>query len=228
MKPSLLLFLLWVSFCVLPDALSFTAAAEPEGERVKTSLQVLYDFSSTSGPIIKDRSGAGKPVNLVIGGANSVRRSEGSLEVHRKTLIQSGKEASRLIESIRRSGAVSIEAWIRPSNTTLDGPARIITLSENSSNRNFTLGQERDRYVLRLRTTKTSANGQPSLDSGNRTLSPVLTHVIYTRARGGLARIYINGKKNVEKNIGGNPSNWNGAYRLAPVSYTHLTLPTKA
>ena len=215
MKPRLLLFLLSTAFYMLPAALSSTAAAEPEGERVKTSLQVLYDFSSTSGPIIKDRSGAGKPVNLVIGGANSVRRSEGSLEVHRKTLIQSGKEASRLIESIRRSGAVSIEAWIRPSNTTLDGPARIITLSENSSNRNFTLGQERDRYVLRLRTTKTSANGQPSLDSGNRTLSPVLTHVIYTRARGGLARIYINGKKNVEKNIGGNPSNWNGAYRLA-------------
>jgi mono/diheme cytochrome c family protein len=188
---------------------------EQDDGRVKSGLQVIYDFSLSAGPVVKDRSGAGRPVDLVIAGSSAVRRSSGSLEVRSKTLIQSGKEASRLVESIRSSGSVSIEAWIRPAKTTLDGPARILTLSKDSTNRNFTLGQEKDRYVLRLRTTKTSSNGLPSLDSSNQSLTPAVTHVVYTRARGGLARIYINGKKNVEKKIGGSPSNWDGAYRLA-------------
>ena len=193
------------------------AAPQPEQDsgRARNGLQVLYDFGLSAGPVVKDRSGAGKPINLTIAGANSVRRADGSLEIRSKTLVQSGKEASRLVESIRRSGAVSIEAWIRPSKTTLDGPARIVTLSQDSTNRNFTLGQEKDRYVLRLRTTKTSSNGLPSLDSSNRSLTPGLTHLIYTRARDGLARIYINGKKNIEKKIQGDLSNWNSSYRLA-------------
>ncbi len=189
--------------------------AEQDAERARSGLQVLYDFNLSAGPVVKDRSGAGRPIDLAISGSSAVRRSGGSLEVRSKTRIQSGKEASRLVESVRNSGAVSIEAWIRPSKTTLDGPARILTLSQDSTNRNFTLGQERDRYVLRLRTTKTSSNGLPSLDSSNRSLTPSVTHFVYTRTRSGLARIYINGKKNVEKNIGGSLSNWDGAYRLA-------------
>ena len=210
----LLLLQLTGGFLLL-SPLQASPQAEQDDGRTGSGLQVLYDFSLSAGPVVKDRSGAGRPIDLVIGGPSAVRRSSGSLEVRSKTRIQSGKEASRLVESIRSSGSVSIEAWIRPSKTTLDGPARILTLSKDSTNRNFTLGQEKDRYVLRLRTTKTSSNGLPSVDSSNRSLTPSVTHVVYTRARGGLARIYINGKKNVEKNIGGSPSNWDGAYRLA-------------
>ncbi|MEC9032089.1 MAG: LamG-like jellyroll fold domain-containing protein, partial [Planctomycetota bacterium] len=213
--PYRLLLLQLTGALLLLAPLKANPQAEQSVGRTRSGLQVLYDFNLSTGPVVKDRSGAGSSIDLVISGSNSVRRSSGSLEVRSKTRIQSGKEASRLVNSIRSSGAVSIEAWIRPSKTTLDGPARILTLSKDSTNRNFTLGQEKDRYVLRLRTTKTSSNGLPALDSSNRSLTPSVTHVVYTRTRGGLARIYINGKKNVEKNIGGSPSNWNGAYRLA-------------
>ena len=214
-NPSWFLCLRWATCCLACGTLQAAPQSEKESERVESGLQALYDFSSSTGPLVRDRSGAGRPIDLTIAKASSVRRSEGSLEVRSKTLIQSGKDASRLVESIRRSGAVTIEAWVRPANTALDGPARIVTLSENSTNRNFTLGQEKDRYVLRLRTTKTSSNGLPSLDSGNGSLTPALTHFVYTRARGGLAQIYINGRKNAEKRIEGSPSNWNGSYRFA-------------
>ena len=132
--------------------------SEQDSERTRHGLQVLYDFALSAGPVVRDRSGAGKPVNLTIAGNNSVRRASGSLESRKKTLVQSGKEASRLVESIRRSGALSIEAWVRPANKSLDGPVRSVTLSRDSTNRNFTLGQEKERYVLRLRTTNTSSS----------------------------------------------------------------------
>ncbi|MCH2585004.1 MAG: hypothetical protein MK138_09570, partial [Planctomycetes bacterium] len=181
MKPTKTLYLL--SCLQLPASLLMVTilAAGPQSEqdsgRARHGLQVLYDFALSAGPVVKDRSGAGKPVNLTIAGNNSVRRASGSLEIRKKTLVQSGKEASRLVESIRRSGALSIEAWVRPANKSLDGPVRIVTLSRDSTNRNFTLGQEKDRYVVRLRTTNTSSNGLPSLDSSNRSLTPALTHL---------------------------------------------------
>lgn len=39
------------------------------------------------------------------------------------------------------------------------GPARIVTNSASATSRNFTLGQDGDRLILRLRTTRSGANG---------------------------------------------------------------------
>ena len=60
---------------------------------------------------------------------------------------------------------MTIEAWIKPANTTQAGPARIVTLSKDPSSRNFTLGQKAGVYEVRFRTTTTSPNGEPSLSS---------------------------------------------------------------
>ena len=59
-----------------------------------------------------------------------------------------------------------MEAWVTPAQEVQSGPARIVTLSQDHVNRNFTLGQEEDAYELRLRTTETSDNGLPSLIAG--------------------------------------------------------------
>ncbi len=206
---------------VCADILESTRAADDAKTsasgtvRVRSGLQALYDFSSTSGPIVKDRSGAEQPVNLRISNLKSVRRSAGSLEVRGKTLIRSQKPASRMIEAIRRSGEITIEAWIRPAKINQNGPARIVTLSKNSGERNFTVGHDGDRFDVRLRTTKTSVNGNPSLYSARKSLAAKLTHVAYTRDRSGRARIYINGKQRGERKIAGATSNWNRSYQLA-------------
>jgi len=183
--------------------------------RVRSGLIVLYDFASTSGLIVKDRSGVGKPIDLKITNPDSVRRMEGSLEILEETLIRSPKPASRLNASIRISGEITIEAWLRPSNISQKGPARIVSLSQNGSQRNFTLGQDGDKYDVRLRTSKTSSNGIPSVSSGGKILTPELTHVVYTRDRTGRTRIYINGEMNVEKTVRGATTQWPGSYHLA-------------
>ncbi|MDH3584134.1 MAG: LamG domain-containing protein, partial [Phycisphaerae bacterium] len=162
-------------------------------KRVGRGLQVFYDFASPTGAVVRDRSGAGAPVHLRITEPKSVRRTAGALEVRGDTLIRSDQSATRLTEAIRRSARITLEAWIRPARTDLVGPARIVTLSADTSRRNFTLGQEADRYDVRFRAAGTSENGIPSLASPARSLAPKLTHLAYTRDRAGRARIYING-----------------------------------
>ena len=182
--------------------------------RVRNGLQVLYDFASSSGPLVQDRSGVGQPINLRISDPTSVRRSEGALEVRGKTAIRSDKPAKKLIDAVRHSGSLTIEAWIQPANTSQDGPARIVSLSKSSNERNFTLGQDKDKFEVRLRTTRTSTNGIPSVASPAKSLNTKLTHVVYTHDRGGQTRIFLNGKSIIAKNVGGLPSNWNGSFQL--------------
>jgi len=89
----------------------------------------------------------------------------GGLAVQRPVLIASSTPGEKIIGAIKRSNAITIEAWIKPANTTQAGPARVVTLSKDPGNRNFTLGQKADAYEVRLRTTSTSPNGEPSLSS---------------------------------------------------------------
>ena len=184
-------------------------------DRSGDGLVALYDFRLAKGSIVKDRSGVGKPLDLKIENPKNVRRTKGTLEVRGKTLIRSDKPAAKVFNAVRRSGEITIEAWVRPANAKQDGPARMVTLSGGSSERNFTLGQEGDKVDVRLRTTKTSGNGIPSLKSPGRSLAPRLTHIVYTRNRGGRARLFLNGKQQVEKRVPGAMANWNGKYRLA-------------
>jgi len=196
-----------------------TKAAEAEAAtnsvRTRSGLQVLYDFRSAEGPIVKDHAGVGAPINLRIENTRSVRRYKGSLEIRGQTLIRSDGPSTRIIQSVRRSGEITIEAWIRPAKTNQTGPARIVTLSKNGSARNFTLGQDGEKFDVRFRTTETSKNGIPSLSSPNKSLTTKLTHVVYTRNRAGRTRIYINGKQRAEGKVAGDTSNWDGKHILA-------------
>ncbi len=192
-----------------------SSSSESDTSRTRSGLRVLYDFSSSSGAVIKDRSGVGKPINLRIDDTKAVRRSAGSLEVRGKTLIRSEKSASKITESVRRSGKITIEAWIKSAKTNQSGPARIVTLSKSSNQRNFTLGQDGDRFDVRLRTTETSSNGLPSVNSARTSLTRELTHVVYTRDRAGRTRFYINGEPSEEGDVAGNTSNWDGSHALA-------------
>jgi hypothetical protein len=61
--------------------------------------------------------------------------------------------------------------------------------------RNFTLGQDGNRYQARLRTTSADANGMPSLTSASGSAVKQLTHLAYTRDASGRAKVYVNGEQ---------------------------------
>lgn len=187
----------------------------PDGvERVAQGIQALYLFDESSGPVVNDHSGVGSPIPLHISDPTRIARNEGSLIFRAAARLESDASVGRLIQSIRRTESLTIEAWVRPNSPDQTGPARLVTLSQNGSNRNFTLGQDGSRFDVRLRTTETSDNGIPSLASSEGAARAEWTHLIYTRSRSGRARIYINGELDQEKQVDGRFTNWDADYQL--------------
>jgi hypothetical protein len=126
----------------------------------------LYNFREGRGDTIKDISDAGKPLNLRISDTSVVKwMVSGGLRVNAPALISSNYSASKVIKAVRKSHEMTIEAWIKPANVTQTGPARIVTVSKDTGQRNFTLGQKGRAYEMRFRTTSTSGNGEPALST---------------------------------------------------------------
>ena len=162
-----------------------------------------------------DRSGVGTPLNLKIAKPASVQRSQRSLKIVRPTIIRSDKPAKKIIDSVKRSGAITVEAWIQTAKLGQAGPARVLTISSSPNERNLTLGQDGTKIEVRLRTSRTSNNGIPATATASRALNTKLTHVVYTRDRGGRTRIFLNGRQNKSGKVSGDLKKWNGNYRLA-------------
>ncbi|MCB9100922.1 MAG: LamG domain-containing protein [Anaerolineales bacterium] len=196
------------------------------------SPQVLFTFDEGSGNTIFDSAlDAGQPINLAIEDKDVVNWLDGGLMVNPKessliasTPIQKGQAnpIKRLVEACQKTNELAIEAWIKPTNTTQEGPARIITLSQNTGRRNFTLGQglwddaPSDVYDARIRTSSTNLNGIPSTTTPAKTLTTDLTHVVVTRRYSGEVCIYVNGVQRVEQIGEGSFANWEGnPHRLA-------------
>jgi hypothetical protein len=188
----------------------------PPPARVTDGLQLLYTFEENGGTIINDVSGVGAPFNLIIESEAAVSWIPGGgLSVDSPTIIASGDPATKVIEAVKASNEITLESWVKPANRTQDGPARIIVLSSDYHHRNLQLAQAGSLYDVRLRTTQTTDNGQPSLFTPLGSLTTGLTHVLYTFQTTGEAVIYINGEPVASKLVGGDLSNWNEEYRMA-------------
>ena len=131
-----------------------------------------------------------------------------------RTPFQTSEPPKELIKAIQSSGQFSIETWISPSKANQSGPARIVTLSKDSGQRNFTLGQDGDRFDFRLRTTKTDGNGLPSLATPSVVKTNKL-HVVVTFDSGGVLRIFVDAKQVAEKKYDGDLSSWDSGFQLA-------------
>ena len=184
------------------------------GTRVTDGLVALYDFKQGQGRDVRDVSGAGDALNLRITHEADVTWTPEGLQLNAPTLITSERPATKIINACRQSNEITIEAWIKPANVTQDGPARIVSLSNSKTQRNFTLGQglhgnqPSDLFIARLRTTHTSTNGLPAVvtPAGAATLS--LTHVAYTLTREHQATLYVNGQDRGVLALEGDLSTW--------------------
>ncbi len=196
-------------------ALSWLGCIDPaHAQRVTNNLQVFYTFEDGQGDTVRDRSGTGVPLDLKIAGKKTFDWKDGALVLRSSTSIISTAPASKIIDSVKRSGEVTIETWIKPANTSQTGPARIVSLSSDTSQRNITLGQDKDTLDIRLRSSKTDNNGLPSTAGPRKSLQAKLTHVVFTRDRTGTTSIYMDGKKVANHKVAGDLSNWDGRHRL--------------
>jgi hypothetical protein len=64
----------------------------------------------------------------------------------------------KLFDACRNTNELSIEVVLMSASENQGGPARIVSFSKDISSRNFTLGQEGNKLVLRLRTLDNDGN----------------------------------------------------------------------
>ena len=197
-----------------------TGVCRQVGGRINQGLVALYEFDETTGDTISDSSNFGAPLDLTIVNANDntlppdITWGDGALTLNSATRARSAS-ATKISQACVTSDAFTVEAWIAPDNNNQGGPARIVSLSTDSSNRNFTLGQEEISYGLRTRTTHTSDNGEPSAISvAGDVRSDQLTHVVGVLDPRGARRIYVNGLLRNESRIDGDLSGWDLDYVL--------------
>lgn len=197
-------------FHFIVACLFFTNVASAQG--ATNDLQALYDFQG-SGEIVKDRSGNG--IDLRIENVKAVKRRTHELEIHSATIVRTVSPPRSLVAAIKRSREFTVEAWVMTSKDEQAGPARIVTLSENTGGRNFTLGQDGTKFDIRFRTSKTDSNGLPSVSATYSNAKSQITHVAYTRDAKGMARLFLNGRMTKEQQVSGDLNNWSDGFQLA-------------
>lgn len=184
-------------------------------DRVDRGLEALYLFEAATGGRVKDHSGKTPPLDLHIDRLSSIKREAGFITIGDSSSLAPSRTARRLVDAIQRTGALSIEAWLRPAKSQQRGPARIVSLSNGPTERNFTLGQDGDHYDLRLRTSSTNSNGLPSTRSGKGAVKRRLTHLVVTRNSEGVVCFYVDGRLEQQGKAAGQLSPWQPEYRLA-------------
>ena len=172
---------------------------ENAGEPLAPRLAALIKGDDPVGLLLKSDG----PVSIAAAGATF---ANGSKLFSR----QAGHTLSRLI---KKSGAFTVEALVCPEDAKHGGPARIVSISQDGGQRNFTLGQQDDRWVVRLRTSKTGANGtNPETQTPG--LSARLTHVAVT-FDGRTERIYLNGREaKSSTEVAGSLDSWDEGFPL--------------
>ncbi len=189
--------------------------AEEAASRVTAGLQVLYSFDRLEAGLIPDRAGVAEPLSLRIDKPQNVSFRNGRMIVSAPVIMTTDGPARRLSTALMAAKALTVEAWLKPLDVTQGGPARIVSLSLDTGQRNFTLGQDKNRYDVRLRTTKTDQNGMPSTPGPEGGLTTTLTHLVCRRSTDGTLALSVDGQSVTSNTVAGDLSGWNEEYPLS-------------
>ncbi|MEM7010147.1 MAG: PQQ-binding-like beta-propeller repeat protein [Verrucomicrobiota bacterium] len=118
------------------------------------------------------------------------------------------------LAAAQESGQLTIETIITTTNLRQSGPARIITFSSDGHHRNFSLAQERERLLLRLRTPQTGENGMKPQSTLCAIEAGKTLHILVSYRDGELTA-YVNGERVFQSDgVTGDFSNWDDQQQL--------------
>ena len=206
-----------------PDLVVSRALTLPEGtvasggSRQENDVIALYEFKTGSGNIAYDTSGVDPAINLTLSGDTTWVEGWG-LEFRNGKAQGSTNDSRKLGQLIQATGEYTIEAWVVPANVTQEGPARIISYSAGTEDRNFTLGQTLYNYDYLHRSSSTDGNGEPahSTSDDDEDLQATEQHVVATFDPENGRRIYVNGQftDDLDETAPGNLNDWDDTYAL--------------
>jgi glycopeptide antibiotics resistance protein len=169
-------------------------------ERRAQGLIALYTFGEMQGGIVHDTSGFREPLDLVISPQDRVRwlGSSQGIEIFHPAIVRSQQTGTKLVTAVNATDEMSVEVWLTPDSTEQHGPARIVSISADLTQRNFTLGQDGANIQFRLRTPVSITNRSPLfLTTRDEISTSDQSHVVTTYTNG-VERSYLNGKEQPE------------------------------
>lgn len=161
-----------------------------------TKLIALYLFDEDSGQVVRNHVKHGCVGNLKINNLQKVQwlPQENAIQILPGGWLSTENLSGQIVCALQRTNQLSIEIRFQPENLSQEGPARLITFSADTENRNFMLGQAGQFLNFRVRTPLTGKNGsQVDYLSETPVLTSHIQHVVAIFNRG-LEQIYVNGK----------------------------------
>jgi hypothetical protein len=183
-----------------PPAFTFDAAVDapvdvsidtPTSSRVAGPIAV-WTFSETSGMTVAD-SQTIDPVDLTVAATSMVSPVDGGLRLDARCNIQSAAQP-HVNRDVRLSDAVTLEAWVTPSNVTQGETSYTVVaaITANLTNRNISLEQRGNLWAGRTRTSATTIDAEPSIVSTVTVDLARPTHLVLV-ADGAQRTLYVNG-----------------------------------
>jgi len=217
---------------------TFADATAGGSARADANAIALFEFTEGAGNVTMDSSGVGAPIALQIEGMEWV--GGGGLRNVSGKAQANAADSRKLFDMIAAGNEYTAEVWVISDNTAQDGPARMVSYSQDTAVRNFTLGQNAIYYLLRNRSANTGANGTPALEALDPQVDTVLQHVVMTFDAASGRKVYINGQLAIEENtadsldwldnqilvVGNEVTNdrlWQGIFRLVAIHNKSLT-----
>ncbi|MCP5120742.1 MAG: PKD domain-containing protein, partial [bacterium] len=189
------------------DSVTVTVASS---SRVSQDLVAFYPLNEGEGGIAHDQSGFEQPLDMEMNSKTSWLAGRNGVLLEKEGKLVSAA-AGKVHQAITGSGEFSFEVWAKAGNLTQGGPARLVSYSADSSNRNFTLGQQAERAEVRFRTSE-SESGWPYMRLEG-LFSENTDHYVVTYGNS-LLSLYKNGQLVEAQPRAGDLSNWNPAYPL--------------
>lgn len=113
-----------------------------------------------------------------------------------------------LLAACQASNQLTLACLVTTDNLDQSGPVRIISFSNDATHRNFTLGQDGNRFIVRIRTPRTGTNATGSELSFGKIEPGKPAHVIVSYFDGNVY-CYIDGElAHVSNGTQGDFSNW--------------------
>lgn len=191
---------------VVSGVTNFSETIDGGVARADANAIALFTFSEGAGNVTMDTSGAGAPIALQIEGMEWV--DGGGLRNVSGKAQASEADSRKLFDMITPVNEYTVEAWLIPDNTAQDGPARIVSYSQDTAIRNFTMGQNAIYYQLRNRSAATGVNGTPELEALDPQVGTNLQHVVMTFDAATGRKVYINGQVSIEENLNTDTLDW--------------------
>lgn len=207
------------------DAESSSTGPDPI-ERVEDGLVVFYRLDEADGTTVHDSAPLDPPIDLTLTGTGFAWVTGGlRFDGDDGTIAASNTSTTKLNTACADSNEITLESWVTTVSVGTPGPPRIVTYSESSAIRNFSLmvgsnvsGDAPAAFRGRLRTDPLFLNGTPSTAAElDLSTKDQLAHVVYVREAGGAERIFVDAAVDVETTRTGDLSAWDttGALRLA-------------